>query len=99
MTHVTAGLPIRQEGNVQYLNGKLARAAKCETLWPPRACQAEQLVLLETWRQSAWANGSSSACGGLDRRWREREWVSVVRGCAQETEICRGKKTKARAEQ
>lgn len=32
MSRITAGLLIRQEGNVQYLNGELAWAAKCETL-------------------------------------------------------------------
>lgn len=53
MTHVTAGLLMRQEGNGQCLNGKLAWAAKCETLRPPRARQAEQLVLLETSCQPA----------------------------------------------
>ena len=53
MAHVTAGLPIRQEGNVQYLNGELAWAAKYETLQRPQARQTEQLVLLETSCQPA----------------------------------------------
>lgn len=72
MTHVTAGLQIRQEGNVQCLSSELAVLPSLKHFHCLNPHQTEQLVWLEASGQPAQANSSSSACEGLDCQ-RERE--------------------------